>query len=152
MSEVAPVIYLLAGVTAAGKSELSLKWSEQMGGEILSCDSIAIYRGMDIGSAKPSADDRNRVCHHGIDLVNADTIFSVLDYSLYAKGVVDGAVEKSTPVLVSGGSGFYLQSFLSPVVDEIQVGMDIREQVEQQGAEVKVQGHIGFLRMVTHRT
>ena len=48
MSEVAPVIYLLAGVTAAGKSEFSLKWAEQMGGEILSCDSIAIYRGMDI--------------------------------------------------------------------------------------------------------
>ena len=53
MSEVTPVIYLLAGVTAAGKSDLSLKWAEQMRGEILSCDSIAIYRGMDIGSAKP---------------------------------------------------------------------------------------------------
>ena len=146
MSEVAPVIYLLAGVTAAGKSELSLKWAEQMGGEILSCDSIAIYRGMDIGSAKPSADDRNRVCHHGIDLVNADTIFSVLDYSLYAKGVVDGAVEKSTPVLVSGGSGFYLQSFLSPVVDEIQVGMEVREQVEQLNEERGLDGLLQVLK------
>ena len=146
MSEVTPVIYLLAGVTAAGKSDLSLKWAEQMRGEILSCDSIAIYRGMDIGSAKPSADERKRVCHHGIDIVDADTIFSVVDYLLYAKGVVGKAVEKSTPVLVTGGSGFYLQSFLSPVVDEINVGMEVRQQVEKLNEERGLDGLLQALK------
>ena len=146
MSEVTPVIYLLAGVTAAGKSDLSLKWAEQMRGEILSCDSIAIYRGMDIGSAKPSADERKRVCHHGIDIVDADTIFSVVDYLLYAKGVVGKAAEKSTPVLVTGGSGFYLQSFLSPVVDEINVGMEVRQQVEKLNEERGLDGLLQSLK------
>jgi tRNA dimethylallyltransferase len=61
MSDIPAVIYLLAGVTAAGKSRISMKWAQQIGGEILSCDSVAVYRGMDIGSAKPSIPERQEV-------------------------------------------------------------------------------------------
>ena len=79
MSDIPAVIYLLAGVTAAGKSRIPMKWAQQIGGEILSCDSVAVYRGMDIGSAKPSIPERQEVPHNGIDLVEVNEIFSVAD-------------------------------------------------------------------------
>ena len=140
MSDTAPVIYLLAGVTAAGKSVLSLDFAKAVGGEILSCDSIAVYRGMDIGSAKPSHGDRQKVVHHGIDLVDVNKIFSVAEYSMYAKNVIERSLNKNVPIVVTGGSGFYLQSFLSPVVDEINVGMEVRQQVEKLNEERGLDG------------
>ena len=94
MGDSTPVIYLLAGVTASGKSEHALRWAQQMKGKILSCDSIAVYRGMDVGSAKPTSEDRSKVIHHGIDLVDASELFSVLDYSLYAREVIDSAIDE----------------------------------------------------------
>ena len=71
-NESAP-IYLLAGVTAAGKSQIALNWAEANQSHILSCDSVAVYKGMDIGSAKPSEDEQSRVSHHGIDLAEVDS-------------------------------------------------------------------------------
>ena len=67
-----PNLYFLAGVTASGKSAIALEWAEKNEAEILSCDSVALYRGMDIGSAKPNPDERARVKHHGLDLANVD--------------------------------------------------------------------------------
>ena len=63
-------LWLLGGVTGVGKTELSLEWAEKNNAEILSCDSVAFYRGLDIGSAKPCKEDLDRVVHHGIDLEN----------------------------------------------------------------------------------
>ena len=63
-----PTLYFLGGVTASGKSGLALGWAEENNAEILSCDSIAIYRGMDLGSAKPTREEREFVAHHGLDL------------------------------------------------------------------------------------
>lgn len=145
MKKTPPVIHLLAGVTAAGKSAFSINWAKEMGGEILSCDSIAVYQGMDIGSAKPSAEDRQRVVHYGLDLVDPCNVFSVADYQAYAKDVIDQVLEKKTPILVTGGSGFYLQSFLSQVVDEIEVSPEIRNQVEKINQE---EGLTGMLRVL----
>ena len=145
MTEATPVIYLLAGVTAAGKSKLSVALGERMNGELLSCDSIAIYKGMDVGSAKPSPEDREKVVHHGIDIVDAKENFSVLDYLLYAKGVINDAMKRSTPILVTGGSGFYLQSFLSPVVDQVEVSPDIRMKVEEMNREKGLEGMLQVL-------
>ena len=145
MSDTAPVIYLLAGVTAAGKSVLSLDFAKAVGGEILSCDSIAVYRGMDIGSAKPSHGDRQKVVHHGIDLVDVNKIFSVAEYSMYAKNVIERSLDKNVPIVVTGGSGFYLQSFLSPVVDEIEVSEEIRNRVGQINAERGLDGMLKIL-------
>jgi tRNA dimethylallyltransferase len=130
MSDIPAVIYLLAGVTAAGKSRISMKWAQQIGGEILSCDSVAVYRGMDIGSAKPSIPERQEVPHYGIDLVAVNEIFSVADYQVYIRKTVEEMKANKKPIVVVGGSGFYLQSFLSPVVDDIEVSAEIREQVE----------------------
>jgi len=146
MGDSTPVIYLLAGVTASGKSENALRWAQQMNGEILSCDSIALYRGMDVGSAKPTSEDRSKVMHHGIDLVDASELFSVLDYSLYAREVIDSAIDEKKPILITGGSGFYLQSFLSPVVDRVEVSLEVRQEVEQVNERQGLQGMLTILK------
>ena len=146
MGDSTPVIYLLAGVTASGKSEHALRWAQQMKGKILSCDSIAVYRGMDVGSAKPTSEDRSKVMHHGIDLVDASELFSVLDYSLYAREVIDSAIDEKKPILITGGSGFYLQSFLSPVVDRVEVSLEVRQEVEQVNERHGLQGMLNVLK------
>ena len=104
-------LHFLAGVTAVGKSELSMQWAENRGAEILSCDSIAIYRGMDLGSAKPSIEQRERVRHHGLDLAAVSEGYDVSRYEKYARKIVEEVGSRHSELLVVGGSGFYLQSF-----------------------------------------
>lgn len=122
-------IYVLAGVTASGKTEASLAWAERGGVEILSCDSLLFYRGMDLGTAKPTAEERSRVPHHGIDLVPVNEPYDVAAYLHYAASAVSEATSRGNRVLVVGGSGFYLQSFFAPVIDEVEVSARLREQI-----------------------
>ncbi len=129
MIEDSPTLYFLAGVTASGKTELALDWAEKNSAEILSCDSVAIYQGMDVGSAKPSLEDQKRVKHYGLDLVPVIKGYDVSKYSEYAQGIIKRAYEKNSKILVVGGSGFYLKSFFSAVVDEIIVSDQIKESV-----------------------
>lgn len=145
MSEEAE-IYVLAGVTAAGKTETSLAWAEQGGVEILSCDSLLFYRGMDIGTAKPTPEELSQAPHHGIDLVPVSQTFDVGSYLAYAKRVVDEIIGRGNRVLVVGGSGFYLQSFFAPVIDEISVSPALRSQVMDWEEEEGLKGLLGRLR------
>ena len=131
MKKSGSALYLLGGVTAAGKSELGLRWAETEGAEILSCDSIAVFKQMDLGSAKPSCEDQARVVHHGIDLVDVTDDFSVADYVNYASKVIDEIYQGNGNALVCGGSGFYMQSFLSTVVDGVIVSEEIRQEIRE---------------------
>ena len=131
MKKSGSALYLLGGVTAAGKSELGLRWAETEGAEILSCDSIAVFKQMDLGSAKPSCEDQARVVHHGIDLVDVTDDFSVADYVNYASKVIDEIYQGNGNALVCGGSGFYMQSFLSRVVDGVIVSEEIRQEIKE---------------------
>jgi tRNA dimethylallyltransferase len=146
MTERPAVIYMLAGVTAVGKSKISIQWAAKNSCEIVSCDSVAVYKGMDVGSAKPSIRDRQQVVHHGIDLVDVRDVFSVADYQAYATKVVEQIKGRKVSVLVAGGSGFYLQSFLTPVVDDIVVTREIREEVEQIYANDHLVGIVARLK------
>lgn len=125
-----PTLYFIAGVTASGKSALALDWAEKNDAEILSCDSIAVYQGMNIGSAKPSLDDQSRVKHYGLDLEQVDKRYDISKYLNYAEGVIKKAYKRNSRILVVGGSGFYLRSFFSAVIDEVVVSEDIRISVE----------------------
>jgi len=125
----------LVGPTAVGKTELSLRWAEANDAEILSCDAFCVYRGMDIGTAKPSAAERARVPHHGIDLVACDRAYSVFEYLEYAKAVVAEVRARGRNLLVCGGSGFYLKAFFAPVVDTVRVPAEVRERVRALGAD-----------------
>jgi tRNA dimethylallyltransferase len=122
-------LYFLIGPTSVGKSELALEWASSHGAEILYCDAFCVYRGMDIGTAKPDKSEQAIVPHHGIDLVDVDRVFSVADYVAEAKRVVEDCERRDVPLLVSGGSGFYLRSFFHPVLDETTVPEAVRMEV-----------------------
>ena len=120
----------MGGVTASGKTELSLEWAERNNAEIISCDSVSFYRGLDIGSAKPDSSEQKRVVHHGLDLADVSEFFDVGQFHAYAKDVIQGIISKGKKVLVVGGSGFFLHGFLRPVVDDVEVSAEIRGQVD----------------------
>src|SRR5262245_57692386 len=116
-----PVLHVLTGPTAVGKTEWALRWAEQRGAEIVSCDSLLFYRGMDIGTAKPTRDEQARVRHHLIDICDLTDRMDVTQFVTRAKAAVDEIRSRGRNVLVTGGSGFYLKAFLAPVADDIDV-------------------------------
>ena len=125
-------IYVLTGPTAVGKTAAAVSLAERLDAEIVSCDSVGVYRGMNIGSAKASARDRWRVRHHGIDVVRVGESFSVGDFEEFAVRAVSEIEGRGKGVLVTGGSGFYLKVFFSAVTDGIEVSEVVREEVREQ--------------------
>ena len=125
----APAIHVLTGPTAVGKTETALRWAEQNDAEIISCDSVCVYRGMDIGSAKPTPEEQQRVRHHGLDLVNPSERYSVSQYVDMAQSAIADAHSRRKRVLVTGGSGFYLAAFFGPVTDELDIPQAITDEV-----------------------
>lgn len=130
-----PTLRLLTGPTAVGKTERALRWAEANDGEILSCDSVCVYRGLDVGSAKPTAEDRARVPHHGIDLAAPSERYSVAAYVAHAREAVDSATRRGKPLLVTGGSGFYLAAFFGPVADTLEIPTAARNEARALMAE-----------------
>lgn len=110
-SDTYPLI-VIAGPTASGKSALAIDLAEIFGGEILSCDSVAIYRELDIGSAKPSIADRNRVSHHGLDVLNPDETTTAGDYSRLGRSLLADIRRRGRLPIVAGGTGLYLRALL----------------------------------------
>lgn len=103
---------VLAGPTASGKSSLAIQLAERIGGEILSLDSIAVYRQMDIGTAKPTAQDRARVPHHLIDLADPNQEFSVACYLAEAHRCVDDIHARGKRAIFAGGTPMFLKAIL----------------------------------------
>ena len=138
MTAPAPAIHVLTGPTAVGKTEAALRWAEQHDAEILSCDSVCVYRGMDVGSAKPTPEEQRRVRHHGLDLVEPCERYSVAQYVDLARAAIAEAHARGKRVLVTGGSGFYLAAFFGPVADELEIPPAITAEVrtlQRQGLE-----------------
>jgi tRNA dimethylallyltransferase len=136
-----PTIYFLVGPTAVGKTALSLAAAETLGAEILSADSLCFYRGMDLGTAKPTASERAQVPHHGIDLVEPSEQFSVEAYARLAEGVVADCAARGKHVLVVGGSGFYVKSFFAPMSDGVEVSPEVAAEV----ARLEAGGGLGAM-------
>ena len=126
----APRLIFIVGPTASGKTEIALREAEQREASILSCDSLCVFRGMDIGTAKPTRDEQDRVPHFGIDLADPWEPFSVSRYKEYAARVLEEHRVVRKPLVVAGGSGFYLKSFFAPVTDAIDVPEAVTSQVE----------------------
>ena len=101
------------GPTASGKSALALDLSERFGGEIVSCDSMQIYRGMDIGTAKPTPAERARVKHHMIDILDPDQPYSAADYGDEAARVATEILSRGKLPVFCGGTGLYLTAALT---------------------------------------
>ena len=130
-----PKLHVLTGCTAVGKTEWALRWAEARGAEIVSCDSLLFYRGLDIGTAKPTAAERTRVPHHLVDICEVGERMDITHYVAKARAAVEEIQARGRPVLVVGGSGFYLKSFFSPVADEVAVPAPLREEVAQLSLE-----------------
>lgn len=130
-----PVLRVLTGCTAAGKTEWALRWAEARGAEIVSCDSLLFYRGMDIGTAKPTADEQARVKHHLIDVCDVTEQMNITRYVTMAQAALREVRERGREVLVTGGSGFYLKAFFGPVADELKVPDAMRTEVAAMTAE-----------------
>ena len=129
MTASAPALHVLTGPTAVGKTEAALRWAEQHDAEILSCDSVCVYRGMDVGSAKPTVEEQRRVRHHGLDLVEPSERYSVSQYVDMAREAIAAAHARGKRILVTGGSGFYLAAFFGPVTDELEIPQGITHEV-----------------------
>lgn len=140
-----PNLYFLTGPTGVGKTALSLAAAKTLGAEILSADSLCFYRGMDIGTAKPTWAERAEVPHHGIDLVEASEQYSVEAYARLARSVVADCAARERHVLVVGGSGFYLKSFFVPVQDGIETPAEIRAEVAALFAQAGLPGLLAEL-------
>ena len=123
------MIHVLTGCTAVGKTEWALRWAEACGAEIVSCDSLLFYRGMDLGTAKPTPAERARVPHHLIDILEVTERMDVAQYVALARKAAEEITARGRPVLVTGGSGFYLKAFFSPVADDVAVPAEIRTEV-----------------------
>jgi tRNA dimethylallyltransferase len=107
----APLI-VLCGPTASGKTALALALAEAFRGEIVSCDSVAVYRGMEIGTAKPTLEERARVPHHLIDILTPDQPCTAGDYSRHAREAILGITGRGRMPIVAGGTGLYLRALL----------------------------------------
>ena len=111
----APPLIVVAGPTATGKTALAIEVAEAIRSdgrvaEIISADSRQVFRGLDIGTAKATPEERARVPHHGLDLVEADDPFSVADFARHAAGVLDDLAAHGGIAILAGGTGFYLRA------------------------------------------
>jgi tRNA dimethylallyltransferase len=105
-----PLVVIVLGPTGSGKTALSLTLAERFAGEIVSCDSVAVYRGMDLGSAKPSREEQARVPHHLIDVADPDQPFTAGDYSRQARAALREIASRGHLPIVTGGTGLYLRA------------------------------------------
>lgn len=105
-----PLLVIVLGPTGSGKTALSLALAERFNGEIVSCDSVAVYRGMELGTAKPTAEERARVRHHLIDVAAPDEPFTAGEYSRQARAALSEIARRGKLPIVTGGTGLYLRA------------------------------------------
>jgi tRNA dimethylallyltransferase len=112
MVDTRPLAIALMGPTASGKSALALEWAQRLGGEIVSVDSALVYRGLDIGAAKPTVDERARVPHHLVDLRDPWQPYSAAEFAEDARASIDGIVARGRLPILAGGTGLYFRALL----------------------------------------
>ena len=128
-----PKVIVICGPTASGKTSLGIKLANRINGEIISCDSMQIYKDMDIGTAKPTLEERNAAKHYLVDFVSPDKRYSVADYKKDAEETIDKIIsEGKTPIIV-GGTGLYLNSLVYGIeYPNIETDLKYREELEKK--------------------
>jgi tRNA dimethylallyltransferase len=124
-----PLLVVILGPTGSGKTSLSVALGKQFDGEIVSCDSVAVYRGLEIGSAKPSAEQRALVPHHLLDVVAPDAFYTAGDYAREARAATADIAGRGKLPLVTGGTGLYLRALLQGLFAGPQRSSELRERL-----------------------
>lgn len=134
-----PVVILVTGATASGKSDLAEKIAGIFCGEIVNADSMQVYRKLNIGTAKPSKESMARISHHLFDIVEPDEEFTVADYSVAGRDVVNSIITRGRQPVVVGGTGLYIRALFSGLADvpgaDLQARNEYNELADQHGNE-----------------
>ncbi len=133
VNPVSPVF--IAGPTAVGKSEIALLLAEKLGGEIISADSMQVYRGLDIGTAKPSPDERARVPHHLIDICDLNENFDAAQFIRLAQKAVAEIQSRNKVPIFCGGTGLYFKAYLSGLGEAPATNPELRAELEAASFE-----------------
>lgn len=129
-------VLVICGATASGKTALSIACAKAFNGEIISADSLLVYKGLNIGTAKPSLDERDGVPHHMIDVVSPHESFSVSDYEAMALPIVERLLNQGKTPIICGGTGFYINSLLyKSQFGNVGANESIREHYERLAQE-----------------
>jgi tRNA dimethylallyltransferase len=129
-----PLLVVILGPTASGKTDLSLALAERFNGEIVNCDSVAMYREFDIGTAKPSADERSRAPHHLFDFVDPTQYVTAGEYARQARQVLAEIDSRHHLPIVVGGTGLYLRALLEGLFPGPQRSEELRERLREGAA------------------
>lgn len=130
-------VIVIAGPTATGKTALSVRLAKELGGEIVSADSIQIYKKLDIGSAKPGVEERGGIPHYLMDFVPADGVYSVADYVKDAKERIDDILSRGKVPIVVGGTGLYISSLVDNVeFSDSEQDMSVRTRLQEELSEI----------------
>jgi len=127
-----PRLICIVGPTGVGKTGMALELAGRWGGEIVSADSMQVYRHMDIGTAKPTPEERGRIPHHLIDVVDPDEPFDASRYIGLAHGVIDSLQRQGKPVFVVGGTGLYIRVLLGGLIDGPGADEALRRELKQE--------------------
>jgi tRNA dimethylallyltransferase len=130
-----PKIIIICGPTGIGKTAVAIELAEKLGGEIISADSMQIYRYMDIGTAKPTAEEQGRVPHHMIDIVDPDEDFDAVGFAQMAREKLMQLHQKGALPVVAGGTGLYIKALLQGLFHSNPVDPAIRERLNKEAAE-----------------
>jgi len=139
MNEREPLLVVIVGPTGSGKTALSLEIAGKFGGEIVNCDSVAVYREFEIGTAKPTAEERARAPHHLLDIVDPREPFTAGDYARLAREAIAGISKRRHLPIVAGGTGLYLRALLEglfegpPRSDELRDRLRARDRAKGPG-------------------
>lgn len=130
-------LIVIVGPTAVGKTRLAVRLCEELGGEIVSADSRQIYRYMDIGTAKPSEDERRRVPHHLIDIVDPNERFTLAQYQDLAYRAIDGVIGRGQVPFLVGGTGLYIKAVTEGfIIPRVEPNPGLRRRLYREAAQV----------------
>jgi len=130
-----PLLVVVLGPTASGKTALSLALAEHFQGEIVNCDSLAMYRDFEIGTAKPNASERARAPHHLLDFVEASSYVTAGEYARMGRQVLDGIKSRGAMPIVVGGTGLYLRALLEGLFPGPERSEELRERLRERAVE-----------------
>ena len=125
-------VIVICGPTASGKTKLSIEVAKRLNGEIVSADSMQIYKEMNIGTAKPDVEERQNIKHYMLDIINPNERYSVADYKRDAKNSIREIIKKGKTPIVIGGTGLYIDSLIYEIeYPEIEIDLNYRKELEE---------------------